>query len=260
MILKDREGRVRIQFVPNGANIWLGGNGQNGSLYIFPSDVTNNIDSSQASIRLDGRNGIYGSTSRARRAGVRGVGNGNDGQGVYGSHSGNGHGVYGETSDLNNKSGVVGVGPFRGVTGSSDGGVGVYGTTDSIEYPAIQAENTGDGPALKLQKGKLSISPGTGTSPGGKTVGSVVVERFASVGEIVYRGRITVTNNHATGSSLIFLTCESEAPASATVTRTAPGEFDISDEVIDQRGRPRPLEARAALIFGSVKVNYLIIN
>lgn len=260
VILKSHDGYERVYFVPNGANMWLGGKGQDGSIFIFPSGVGDNNDASLANVRLDGQNGVYGSTNTPRRAGVRGVGSGNDGQGVYGSHSGNGHGVYGETRDMNNKSGVVGTGPFRGVTGSSDGGVGVYGTTNSIEYPAVQAENTGNGPALNLRAGKLTIAPGSGTSPGGRTVGSVVVDSFSDIDAWLYRGTKTITNSHATGSSLIFLTCEHESPVNATVTRTAPGEFDIVVEIIDPRGPPRPLEARTALIFGSVKVNYLIIN
>lgn len=57
ILLKDRNGRIRIQIVPNGANFWLGGNGQAGDLYIFPSGATDINDASQAHIHLDGQNG-----------------------------------------------------------------------------------------------------------------------------------------------------------------------------------------------------------
>ena len=257
----------------NTGNIVVGGHGKDGNIFIKDNDFKERIEldansgdvtlkdrNGRVRIQLDGQNGIYGSTSTDGQAGVRGIGHGDNGQGVYGSHSGNGNGVYGETTDRNDKSGVLGVGPFRGVTGLSDRGVGVYGTTNSIENAAVQAENTGNGPALNLKNGKLTIAPGSGTSPGGKTVGSVVVGGFSLVDEIAYRSTKTITNSHATGSSLIFLTCESSSPATATVTRTAPGEFDIIVEVIDSRGRPRSLEGRATLIINSVKVNYLIVN
>ncbi len=41
----------------NGGNIWLGGNGRDGDLVLFPSDATNNHDVAQSSIHLDGNAG-----------------------------------------------------------------------------------------------------------------------------------------------------------------------------------------------------------
>ncbi|MDD5382449.1 MAG: hypothetical protein PHH60_02210 [Candidatus Margulisbacteria bacterium] len=78
-----------------------------------------------------GGQGVFGKTTANQKAGVYGEGSGNNGQGILGVHTGNGHGIYGKTSDTDNKAGVVGEGPYRGVWGTSSAGIGVYGNGGS---------------------------------------------------------------------------------------------------------------------------------
>lgn len=50
-------GQKRLQLDGSGGNIWLGGNGADGDLVLFPSGATDFNDLTQASIHLDGQTG-----------------------------------------------------------------------------------------------------------------------------------------------------------------------------------------------------------
>ena len=50
-------GLPRISFEPGGANIWVGGNGQDGELMLFHKNETANKDVSKAAIHLNGNTG-----------------------------------------------------------------------------------------------------------------------------------------------------------------------------------------------------------
>jgi hypothetical protein len=67
ILLKSSSGRTRIQLVPNGANLWIGGNGQGGDIHLFPAEASDNNNPSQANIHLDGSNGdVLLKSSRGR--------------------------------------------------------------------------------------------------------------------------------------------------------------------------------------------------
>src|SRR5215472_6429678 len=89
-------------------------------------------------------------------AGVRGQndGTGGNGIGVYGSHAGGGWGVYGTSQSGNGVYGTssgVGVAGF-GTTGvSGSGTTGVHGTATAGAGAGVLAENSHNGPALKVQ-------------------------------------------------------------------------------------------------------------
>ena len=103
----------------------------------------------------------------ALSAAVRGKndGTGADGIGVYGSHAGDGWGVYGTSQG--------GIGVFgnattgTGVEGS--GTTGVFGVTSSHSGVGVLAQNNGGGPALKVNGVAAFSRSGVATVPAGKS-------------------------------------------------------------------------------------------
>jgi len=49
--------KATFHFDGNGGNLWMGGNGTDGDIVLFPSDASNNHDTTQATIHLDANAG-----------------------------------------------------------------------------------------------------------------------------------------------------------------------------------------------------------
>ncbi|MCB0666256.1 MAG: tail fiber domain-containing protein [Saprospiraceae bacterium] len=112
--------------------------------------ITNSFQADVSGVRGEISSTSPGSFS----AGVRGInkGTGGNGVGVYGSHAGTGWGVYGFSNGT-------------GVRGSSDTGLGVFGTTGSTQADAsgVQGEISSISPGSG-SAGVRGINKGTGTS------------------------------------------------------------------------------------------------
>lgn len=115
--------------------------------------------------------GVYGEISNvnpgALSAAVRGEnkGTGPDGIGVYGSHAGDGWGVYGTSHGGVGVFGNVATG--TGVEGS--GTTGVFGVAASRHGAGVLAQNNGGGPALKVDGVAAFSRSGVATVPAGKS-------------------------------------------------------------------------------------------
>lgn len=116
---------------------------------------------------------VYGEVNSinpgAYSAGVRGQhdGTGGVGIGVYGSHAGDGWGVYGTSQGGIGVVGSVTSGAGTGVQGS--GTTGVFGVTDSPHGAGVLAQNNGGGPALQVDGVAAFSRSGMATVPAGKS-------------------------------------------------------------------------------------------
>jgi hypothetical protein len=127
------------------------------------SGTTGSAAASAAAVRGE----ITSTSPGAFSAAVRGQndGTGANGIGVYGSHAGNGWGVYG-TSD--GGTGVFGTATTgTGVEGS--GPTGVFGVASTPNGVGVLAQNSGGGPALKVDGVAAFSRSGVATVPSGKS-------------------------------------------------------------------------------------------
>ncbi|KKU14013.1 MAG: hypothetical protein UX17_C0003G0016 [Parcubacteria group bacterium GW2011_GWC2_45_7] len=183
------------------------------------------------------------------------------GPGVYGL-SNSGDGVVGQASAAN-KSGVYG-----NNTGS---GFGVYGRSKSSSQAGVGADNSGpngvsgdddDGPALKIDSGRLSVravdtavtltlTGGIYTSRvnvGGAAVGTITIPVVSDSSRQV---RIRIDNSYVTSNSKIFLT-------------PAPNPGSVNINGFDSLGVHEQANGYFGIFWGPPnyggKINFMIIN
>ncbi|OGB87627.1 hypothetical protein A3J44_06170 [candidate division WOR-1 bacterium RIFCSPHIGHO2_02_FULL_45_12] len=212
-----------------------GVSGRSNSIFgVFGYSITNDGVRGQSASGF----GVHGFTSAADKAGVYGDGGSNSvgvkgysissaggsfestsGTGVYGK-SDSGFGIRGVTAGTD-KAGVIGDG--------GNNSEGVQGLTNSSAKAALWGKNTADGPALKIEQGKIVInSSAVGTVTIADTVLQVIVE-----------------TNYVAASSIILLTGRNLSARDVWVGSVNPGvSFTI------RRGNSD----------GEGKVCYLIIN
>ncbi|KKU73177.1 MAG: hypothetical protein UX98_C0010G0019 [Parcubacteria group bacterium GW2011_GWA2_47_26] len=191
---------------------------------------------------------------------------------IYGSNRGIGPGVYGLSNSGDGVVGQASAANKSGVYGNNTGsGFGVYGRSKSSSQAGVGADNSGpngvsgdddDGPALKIDSGRLSVravdtavtltlTGGIYTSRvnvGGAAVGTITIPVVSDSSRQV---RIRIDNSYVTSNSKIFLT-------------PAPNPGSVNINGFDSLGVHEQANGYFGIFWGPPnyggKINFMIIN